>query len=151
MAVETPSWRGGVSRIAPSSRVSTGITPGGNGPWVAATLKASAARSPARASSSTGGATSFGSPLAKSTISVSASAKMASCVAAFDVMGGSLERSGNEVLPALGSGSLTGWVHTRGNLAKEATSLGVARPGVYLPPGLGQNLSDPAPPQQPQG
>ena len=53
---------------------------------------------------------------------------------------GSLERSGNEVLPALGSGSLTGWVHTRGTLAKEATSLGFARPGVYLPPRDGFTL-----------
>src|ERR1019366_7225853 len=38
------------------------------------------------------GATSSGPPLAKSTISVSASAKMASCTAVFDIMGGSLER-----------------------------------------------------------
>jgi hypothetical protein len=42
--------------------------------------------------SSTDGATSFGPPLAKSTISVSASAKMASCAAVFDVIGGSLQR-----------------------------------------------------------
>jgi len=38
---------------------------------------------PARASSFTGGATSIWPPLAKSTILVSASAKMASCAAAF--------------------------------------------------------------------
>jgi hypothetical protein len=37
----------GGSQFTPSRGVSTGITPGGNGPWVAATLKVSAARSPA--------------------------------------------------------------------------------------------------------
>jgi processive 1,2-diacylglycerol beta-glucosyltransferase len=51
-----------------------------------------------------------------------------------------VECSGNEALPSLGRGSLAGWVHTRGTLAKEATSLGVSRPGVYLPPRDGFTL-----------
>jgi hypothetical protein len=51
-----------------------------------------------------------------------------------------LERSGNEVLPTLGSGSFTGWFHTRRTLAAQAASLGASTLAVYLPPREGFTL-----------